>query len=508
MQNSFSYIDLFAGIGGFKMALDSHGGISAGFSEINEDAISAYTDNYQCRRSDNFGDITTIKSLPQHDMLTAGVPCQSWSIAGRNLGFNDDRGQLWNDTIYLLNETRPKCFIFENVKGLADPRNKDALAYILKRIKDAGYYADYYILNSHDYGVPQNRIRIYIIGFEKKEYFEKFKLPDIVDIVDTASLIADIFKFNTTEQELDNVKQLDFFGKETLRKGGSISSTNGYNDYFLFNDIRNGFTTIHSWDIIETNDKQKQICLLLLKNRRKSHYGPLDGNPLSYEHLSLLNPEIKQGDLDGLVLLGILKEIQYTFLIQKNSNKELSESESLLLEQHTEENLTINELKTNKAIKIAKVSITKTIQSLIEKEIVSCIETRYDFKNTKISSGLFGVNRIFMPSTKTFPTLVASDTHDYIATENIIPKSNGDYKAQFLKQIYFSKKYRKITKQEACAIQGFPRDFKLPENRGRWMKLIGNSVSVPIIEKLVSAIQETGVLKKSVISSLQKKQTG
>ena len=71
----------------------------------------------------NFGDITGIKSLPAHDLLTAGVPCQSWSIAGKNLGFDDDRGQLWNDTIYLLNQSRPKAFIFENVKGLVDPRN-------------------------------------------------------------------------------------------------------------------------------------------------------------------------------------------------------------------------------------------------------------------------------------------------------------------------------------------------------------------------------------------------
>jgi DNA (cytosine-5)-methyltransferase 1 len=79
--------------------------------------------------------------LPQHDILTAGVPCQSWLIAGKNLGFDDDRGQLWNDTIYLLNQSRLKAFIFENVKGLADPRNGDALFYILKRIKDAGYFA-------------------------------------------------------------------------------------------------------------------------------------------------------------------------------------------------------------------------------------------------------------------------------------------------------------------------------------------------------------------------------
>ncbi len=93
---------------------------------------------------DNLGDITKLKTLPLHDFMTAGVPCQSWSIAGKKLGFDDDRGQLWNDTLFLLNEARPKVFLFENVKGLVDPRNKKAIDYILERIKQAGYYAEKY----------------------------------------------------------------------------------------------------------------------------------------------------------------------------------------------------------------------------------------------------------------------------------------------------------------------------------------------------------------------------
>src|SRR5690606_38532549 len=125
----------------------------------------------------NFGDITKIRELPPHDLLTAGVPCQSWSIAGRNLGFDDDRGQLWNDTIYLLKKTQPKAFIFENVKGLVDPRNQKALNYILERIKSAGYFTNHFVINSFDYGVPQNRVRIYIVGFKEKTFFEKFNLP-------------------------------------------------------------------------------------------------------------------------------------------------------------------------------------------------------------------------------------------------------------------------------------------------------------------------------------------
>src|SRR5690554_1788651 len=176
-MEKFTFIDLFAGIGGFRLALERSGGKCLGFSEINKDAIEFYCKNHSEGTEYNFGDITKIKSLPSHDILTAGVPCQSWSIAGKNLGFDDDRGQLWNDTIFLLNQAKPKAFIFENVKGLVDPRNKKALSYILDRIKEAGYYANYHVINSHDYGVAQNRVRIYIIGFRDKKYFDQFSLP-------------------------------------------------------------------------------------------------------------------------------------------------------------------------------------------------------------------------------------------------------------------------------------------------------------------------------------------
>ena len=112
-MGDFSFIDLFAGIGGFRLALESVGGHCLGFSEIAPDAINTYCANFNESEDGNFGDITKIKDLPRHDFMTAGVPCQSWSIAGKNLGFDDDRGQLWNDTLYLLNKVRPKAFIFE-----------------------------------------------------------------------------------------------------------------------------------------------------------------------------------------------------------------------------------------------------------------------------------------------------------------------------------------------------------------------------------------------------------
>lgn len=297
----FTFIDLFAGIGGFRLALEQLGGECLGFSEIYKDAISTYCLNFDETEQGNFGDITKIKDLPEHDFMTAGVPCQSWSIAGKNLGFDDDRGQLWNDTLYLLNKVRPKAFIFENVKGLADPRNHNALCYILGRIAQAGYHAKPYVLNACDYGVPQTRVRIYIIGFKDKRYAERFRLP------------APSTRKPRLSDVLDGIQNR--MAERTEKKPRWSLSCNEYgiNDYFLFNDLRNGDTTIHSWDIIETTERQKQICYLLLRNRRKKDYGKLDGNPLSLLHFKGLDPTITLCELERLVELGILKRVKYLF---------------------------------------------------------------------------------------------------------------------------------------------------------------------------------------------------
>lgn len=484
-RKKFSYIDLFSGIGGFRLALDNLGGVCENFSEINKDAIDMYCTNFKENTDLNLNDITKVTALPPHDLLTGGVPCQSWSIAGKNLGFDDDRGQLWNDTIYLLAQSKPKAFIFENVKGLSDPRNKNALTYILKRIKDAGYFAKYFILNSFDYGLPQNRVRVYIVGFSKEEYLSKFNLPEPQKnktTLENILLINDIE--HITKNSQNNQEQIHL---------PEFSDSNNFNDYFLFNDLRNGHSTIHSWDLIETDARQKYVCELLLKNRRKSAYGHLDGNPLSLLQLQGLDASVTQLELDNLIKLNILKAEEYAFTINAYEKEALTEDEILILEEAKNDRLNIDNLKSNRHLKLQKVPIFKTISLLTLKNIIVCNEIRYDFKNTKMSTGINGINRIFLPCADIFPTLVASDTNDYIALKNINAPTTDEYKEKFISEIYDKKLYRKITKEEACLIQGFPKDFILPTSRARWMKLLGNSVSVPVVEMLGEAIIETGV---------------
>lgn len=478
---NFTFIDLFAGIGGFRIALSNVGGKCLGFSEIAPDAIHAYCSNFNEPESSNFGDITKLKELPEHDFMTAGVPCQSWSIAGKKLGFDDDRGQLWNDTLFLLNKVRPKAFIFENVKGLADPRNSDALTYIMSRIKEAGYYAEKYILNANDYGVPQTRVRIYIIGFRDKLYHDRFCLPKMCPGKLTLSEIIDGVSYN----ESKNVS--------TQKARWSLScNERGFNDYFLFNDLRNGDTTIHSWDIEDTTDREKYICELLLKNRRKRDYGILDGNALSLRHFKGLDSSIRKEELEALVDKKILKHVNYQYKIVKDEEN-LTDAERLVLSFRRGNSIMVDELKINKIFRVKKVGIIDTIEGLEEKGIVKCSELRYDFKHTKISTGLFGINRIFLRSSKIYPTMVASDTNDFIATVNIDADTAQEYKREFMEKIYRPGNYRQITKEEACRIQGFPVDFVLPTTRPRWMKLIGNSIAVSLVKMLAQSVVNTGV---------------
>ena len=490
----WTHIDLFAGIGGFRLAATRNGGRCIGYSEISPDAVSAYEANYADAKETNFGDITKLKELPPHDFLTGGVPCQSWSIAGRNLGFDDDRGQLWNDAIFLLNQSRPKSFLFENVKGLVDPRNKSALDYIMRRIAEAGYHAGVHVLNSFDYGVPQSRVRIYIVGFADKKHHDRFRLPP----TSRGKLkLRDILDDATPEETTPNKNgERDLFGKVVRKSAGrtSLSSNNnGFNDYFLLNDIRNGDTTIHSWDILDTTPKEKRICLTLLRNRRKSDYGKLDGNPLSLKHLQALDNTISQADIDALCEKGILKPETYSYRILTTQGRDLTEHERLVMERAENGRLVPDDFGSARDLKIAKVKFDEVFRSLTEKGIVEPEETRYDFRYTKISTGLFGVNRIFLPSSNIFPTLVASDSNDYVTDLSIVATDRETYRRRFIEEVYKAKRYRRVTKSEACRIQGFPPNFILPPTRARWMKLIGNSVSVPVIEQLVRSIAATGV---------------
>ena len=188
----FKFIDLFAGIGGIRIPFDELGGECVFTSEIDKKCQDTYEINFKERPQ---GDITLITNsdisiIPKHDLLLAGFPCQAFSNAGKRKGFNDTRGTLFYDIEEILAFHKPKAFLLENVKGLRSHDGGKTLKIILQILRDKlGYFVpDPEILNSRDFGLPQNRQRIYIVGFLKKNSFQypkslgiKTKVGDILE---------------------------------------------------------------------------------------------------------------------------------------------------------------------------------------------------------------------------------------------------------------------------------------------------------------------------------------
>ncbi|MBR4912687.1 MAG: DNA cytosine methyltransferase [Bacteroidales bacterium] len=180
----FTFIDLFAGIGGFRIAMQNLGGKCVYSSEWDAQAQKTYLANYG---EVPFGDITketTKQYIPDgFDILCAGFPCQAFSLAGKRRGFEETRGTLFFDVAEILRRKRPKAFFLENVKGLMIHDKGKTLDTILNVLRnDLDYYVpDPEIVNAMHFGVPQHRERIYIVGFRKDMKVKNFKYPEPTD---------------------------------------------------------------------------------------------------------------------------------------------------------------------------------------------------------------------------------------------------------------------------------------------------------------------------------------
>ena len=177
---TFKFIDLFAGIGGFRLAMQSLGGKCVFTSEWDKEAQKTYRANFG---EVPFGDITKeqVKNyIPDgFDVLCAGFPCQAFSIAGKRGGFDDTRGTLFFDVAEIIKRKKPKAIFLENVKGLRSHDKGKTLETILNVLRnDLGYYVpEPQVVNAKNFGVPQNRERIYIVGFRKDLKITKFEYP-------------------------------------------------------------------------------------------------------------------------------------------------------------------------------------------------------------------------------------------------------------------------------------------------------------------------------------------
>jgi DNA (cytosine-5)-methyltransferase 1 len=181
---TFKFIDLFAGIGGFRISMQRLGGKCIFTSEWDEQAKKTYEVNFG---EVPFGDITkeeTKKFIPDgFDVLCAGFPCQAFSIAGKRGGFEDTRGTLFFDVAEIIRRKQPKAFFLENVKGLRNHDKGKTFETILNVLRnDLGYFVpEPQVINAKDFGVPQNRERIYIVGFRKDLNISEFNYPKPID---------------------------------------------------------------------------------------------------------------------------------------------------------------------------------------------------------------------------------------------------------------------------------------------------------------------------------------
>jgi len=206
MVNQIKYIDLFAGIGGIKLGFEKIGFKSVFSNDFDAYCKTTFDHNFsEIFQKDTelyLKDIAEVPSdiLPKFDLLTGGFPCQPFSIAGYRKGFTDKgRGDLFFEIIRILKDRKPKVFLLENVKNLKTHDKGNTLKLIYKELKNIGYHVKDVVLNTMDYGnLPQNRERIYIVGFLSKDKFNKFQFPKKTKLTKT---IHDCLTLNKVEEK-------------------------------------------------------------------------------------------------------------------------------------------------------------------------------------------------------------------------------------------------------------------------------------------------------------------
>ncbi len=176
LLQGLSFIDLFAGLGGFRIALESLGAKCVYSNEWDKEAQDVYADNFGEIPD---GDITKVdeKTIPNHDILCAGFPCQAFSISGKQKGFEDSRGTLFFDVARIVKEKKPKIVFLENVKNFASHDNGRTLQVVMSTMQELGYSFHQRVLNAVDYGVPQKRERIYMVCFRNDLSINNFSFP-------------------------------------------------------------------------------------------------------------------------------------------------------------------------------------------------------------------------------------------------------------------------------------------------------------------------------------------
>ncbi len=248
--SDYTFIDLFAGIGGFHVALSSFGASCVFASEWDKYAADTYEENFHKRP---FGDITQINEIeiPKHDILCAGFPCQSFSISGKQLGFDDIRGSLFFDIARIINFHKPRVVFLENVKNLVNHDEGRTLKVIIETLESLDYKVFTKILNSSHFGLPQNRERIYIVAFPKSIDSNGFSFPNptnepisVEDILEANPVGVKFIERDDIEIYKNYTFQDTLFGKTEINKPLQIGKVNKGGQGERIYDIRGHAITL------------------------------------------------------------------------------------------------------------------------------------------------------------------------------------------------------------------------------------------------------------------------
>lgn len=297
-MKKLKFIDLFAGLGGTRIGFEQackELGLSSECvftSEIKPYAVEIYKHNFN--NDEVTGDITSVdeQDIPSFDYLLGGFPCQAFSNAGKRHGFEDTRGTLFFDIARIIKHHKPTGFLLENVDGLVTHDKGNTLTTIISTLEDLGYKVSWKILNSKNFGVPQERKRVYIVG----HLTNKPNLDDFEKVTKTFSSIK--------EENLEPL--ISPFTEKLLTIYQSPDELMGK----AIKDKRGGDNNIHSWDLElkgELSSEQKNLLNTLLKQRRSKKWAEvigikwMDGMPLTLDQIYSFYSHIDKDDLRELL---------------------------------------------------------------------------------------------------------------------------------------------------------------------------------------------------------------
>lgn len=322
------FIDLFAGTGGIRLAFEkAMDNIGESYQciksvEIDKKACETYELNFGVNP---YGDITKLKEIAPFDVLLAGFPCQAFSYAGKQLGFGETRGTLFFEIERIIKKYKPKLCLLENVRGLTTHDKGRTFKTILKSLERLGYNVSYRLLNSSNYGLPQNRVRVYILasldpikhislpndaGADNSHHFLEYSSTQDLFTNYEHSILESILeekpnkKYDCSDEFTSNLKKV---------LGGDLKTIHGKR----LIDTRHG-NSIHSWDLgIKGKCTQREIDFmnLLISNRRKHIFGThQDGKALTLNQIKsfYVNNDI-EAVIESLLKKGYLKKVDGKF---------------------------------------------------------------------------------------------------------------------------------------------------------------------------------------------------